>query len=152
MAAVVPATIVQSPVPAGGQTKTSPEQSAPVASAIEAPINCDELYRRCLGRIDFAERLLASFEKRFPIESAELLQTIDERDWPRAARLAHQLKGATANICAPGLRQIMQDVEQALNREPEGAEAWRSKIDAEWTRWSTYRQSLPQSAAEPSLG
>jgi HPt (histidine-containing phosphotransfer) domain-containing protein len=112
-------------------------------SADHAPLNFEDLQRRCMGRIEFAERLLASFEKRFPAELLEIAQCLADEDVPRLARLAHQLNGTTANICAPALQQIMQKIEATV-KSGQLAETrrWLARLEVEWERFTDYRAKI----------
>jgi HPt (histidine-containing phosphotransfer) domain-containing protein len=108
-----------------------------------APLNFDELLERCMGRLEFAERILASFERRLPVESLEIAKSLEANDLARAARLTHQLKGTAANICAPGLLEIVKRTERAV-RDGQPSEAARllGELDVEWKRFITYRATI----------
>src|SRR5688572_24827373 len=78
-----------------------------------APFDTEQLLARCMGHMEFVEQLLTSFEQRFPADVREIEQTLEEEDTRRLIRLAHQLKGASANIAAGPLETILADIEQA---------------------------------------
>jgi HPt (histidine-containing phosphotransfer) domain-containing protein len=107
------------------------------------PLNLDELTRRCMGRTDFAERLLQSFEKRFPDELQEIVNSLELEDSTRLARLVHQLRGTTANICAPALTQILQQIEELIeSRRVTEIPRWIDLADRQFQRFTEYRRSI----------
>jgi HPt (histidine-containing phosphotransfer) domain-containing protein len=107
------------------------------------PLNLDELRHRCMGRAEFAERLLQSFEKRFPDELQEIVNSLELEDSSRLARLVHQLRGTTANMCAPALTQILQQIEDLIeNRRLAEVPRWLDLVDRQWQRFLEYRRSI----------
>src|SRR5205085_12588475 len=83
------------------------------AAGDNPPLNFDQLVMRCMGRLELAQRLLASFERRFPLELSQIEQSLETGDLPTFVRQAHQLKGASANVSAPGLHAILKRIEEA---------------------------------------
>jgi HPt (histidine-containing phosphotransfer) domain-containing protein len=122
---------------------TSLAGNAAIESPVPVPLDLAELRRRCMGRLDFADRLLASFDTRFPVEVLEIVQSLDAEDMPRLARLVHQLKGTTANICAPILNQIVQRIEETV-KAGELAETRREleQLEHEWERFTEFKESM----------
>lgn len=95
-----------------------------------------------MGRLDLAERLLASFERRFPIELVEIESSLASGDIPRLMQLAHQLKGASANISAPRIQALMQQLENAARAEALDAAAdLLTQLQAEWENFTQYKGS-----------
>ncbi|HKD37771.1 MAG TPA: Hpt domain-containing protein [Pirellulales bacterium] len=129
---------------ANGTAGLPPRSSAaPTEEQELAALNIKELERRCMGRIEFAERLLASFEQRFPIETAEITESFERTDLARLTRLVHQLKGSTANIGAVALNRLLQQIEKAIQYGnladfPE----WLDRLNREWQRFLNVRRSL----------
>ncbi len=107
------------------------------------PLNFDELQRRCMGRREFAERLLQSFENRFPEELQEVVNSLELEDSSRLARLVHKLRGTTANICAPALTQTLQQIEDLIEsgRVTE-ISRWLDLADNQFQRFTEYRRSI----------
>ena len=121
---------------------TDGDELSAAESADRVPLNLEELHERCMGRLEFAERLLASFEKRFPVEVLEISKSLEDKDLPRLARLAHQLSGTAANICAPTLLEIMQKVEETIRQGQLSETArWLARLKPEWERFTEYRAS-----------
>ncbi len=107
------------------------------------PLNLNELHHRCMGRTDFAERLLDSFEKRFPEELQEIVNSLELEDSSRLARLVHQLRGTTANICAPALTQILQQIEELIeSRRVTEISRWLDLAERQFQRFTEYRRSI----------
>jgi HPt (histidine-containing phosphotransfer) domain-containing protein len=107
------------------------------------PLNLVELQHRCMGRTDFAERLLDSFEKRFPEELREIINSLELEDSSRMARLVHQLRGTTANICAPALTQILQQIEELIeSRRLTEIPRWLGLAERQFQRFTEYRRSI----------
>jgi HPt (histidine-containing phosphotransfer) domain-containing protein len=108
-------------------------------------LNFDELVRRCLGRIELAERLLASFDTRVPVELAEIERCINEGDAASAARLTHQLKGAAANVSAGALHSAVSQMEESA-RSGDLTEATVRLADVRhaWDEFQQFKASLPR--------
>jgi len=75
------------------------------------PLNPDELLARCMGNIEFAERVLTKFQQCFGEDLAQLEQELFSENVEEIARVAHRLKGASANAAAPALREQAADIE-----------------------------------------
>jgi HPt (histidine-containing phosphotransfer) domain-containing protein len=124
------------------------ETSGPVGSSpaaglgSELPLDLQQLVHRCLGRIELAERLLTSFESRFPADLAQVEQCLDEGDPAKMARLCHQLKGAAANISAPQLHLVMSRMEQAVrDGQRESVNRCLHEAQQAWTRFREFKQT-----------
>lgn len=114
----------------------------PAATREPAPLDLEQLQQRCLGRMDLVERLLASFERRFPLELVEMENCLATNDIPRLVQLSHQLKGASANIAAPRLHVLMQQMEEAARAGESGAAAdLLARLQGEWEQFMEYRGS-----------
>jgi HPt (histidine-containing phosphotransfer) domain-containing protein len=106
-------------------------------------LNFDELVRRCMGRIELAERLLSSFDQRFPVELAEIERCLLAGDAPTAARLSHQLKGASGNVSAVALHAVASQIEHAV-RSGDLNDARSRLVDAHqaWDEYQSAKSSL----------
>ena len=78
----------------------------------------DELLERCMGNIEFAERVLSKFLDRFDEDLDELERGVESENSEEIARVAHRLKGASANVGAPGLRDRAAAVESLARAQP----------------------------------
>jgi HPt (histidine-containing phosphotransfer) domain-containing protein len=78
-----------------------------------AVFDAEDLRERCLGHLALIERLLGSFEERFRPEVERIERAAAEGDCEEAARAAHQLKGAAANVSAERLRETLGRIERS---------------------------------------
>ncbi len=101
-----------------------------------------------MGRIELAERLLASFHDRFPKEADDIRRCRSEGDLARLARLVHQLKGTTANVSAPALHAAARALEAAVleNRLNE-FDGYLVRLDAVWQEFREFTAKLPRTGA-----
>jgi HPt (histidine-containing phosphotransfer) domain-containing protein len=81
---------------------------------VDRPYDMEQLVRRCMGKIELAERLLNSFESRFPEDLSKIEDSLREYDSPTASRMVHQLKGAAANVSAPDLYKMLARLEDVV--------------------------------------
>ena len=79
-------------------------------------LDYEQLLARCLGNIEFAERVLERFQTSFGEDLAELERSLEMNDADRVASVAHRLKGASANVSAPMLSRWAAEIEE-LSRE-----------------------------------
>ena len=126
----------------GHMTIRSLTDSATTTETLDSPINYDELVDRCLGKIDFAERVLSKFHDRFPDSLNEMLESTQEGDLESVARVAHRLKGAAANISARGILEAAQEIE-TIGRHGQAEELppWLDRLNSEWERFTEYTQT-----------
>jgi HPt (histidine-containing phosphotransfer) domain-containing protein len=143
-----------------------PAVRAENASQPPVPFELDDLTQRCLGSLALVERLLASFEQRFPVEIRDIARCVEAGDVPGLVRSAHQLKGAAANMSAPTLRSILERVEHAARAETLTPIAgYLADLEVEWERFCRYRSgqvivpgavrsasNAVPAGAEPSIG
>jgi HPt (histidine-containing phosphotransfer) domain-containing protein len=116
-------------------------------SAADAPLDMEQLVRRCMGRIELAERLLKSFESRFPEELTQIEVCLEENDSTALSRLVHQLKGAAANISAPDLHAILTRMEHAVRSEqPEAARTCVEEVHEAWDRFLVFKSTAANQA------
>jgi HPt (histidine-containing phosphotransfer) domain-containing protein len=107
------------------------------------PCNIEELFQRCLGHIDFVERILDRFQLGFEDDLAELENGLEARDAEAVAHVAHRLKGAAANVAAPILRTRLVEIEK-LARAGRLSEIalHMALIQSEWTQFVEQIASL----------
>jgi HPt (histidine-containing phosphotransfer) domain-containing protein len=112
----------------------------------ERPLEFDELVRRCMGRIELVERLLASFEDRFPKELSQIEECLIAGDVERLTRLTHQLKGTAANVSAPVILAIATKMEESARaRRLETVTTHLSDVRDAWEQFRAYKATLPRS-------
>lgn len=76
-------------------------------------VDVDELLGRCLGNLQFAERILEVFQERFTTDLDELEAAIEAAEMEHVAAITHRLKGACANAAAHSLRDRISQLRQA---------------------------------------
>jgi len=104
-----------------------------------------QLVRRCMGRIELAERLLASFESRFPVDLSKIEACLAADDTAGLARLVHQLKGAAANVSAPDLYAILSRMELAVRDEHcDAAQNCLEEVQGVWDRYLLSKSVIEQ--------
>lgn len=101
-------------------------------------INVDDLMARCLGNMDFVERILTIFQTRCESDLVELEDAIRAGDMLRVQRLAHRLKGACANAGANDLSVRASELWTAANKE---------FTDVLAARFAQFRQEWDECAA-----
>lgn len=102
----------------------------------DAVLNVDELFERCLGHLDFLERILNKFQQHFEEGLDQLDESVKKQDAEGVVQVAHRLKGAAANVAAAGLRERAAEIEK-LGRSgwlPEIPEKV-SNIRDDWSRF-----------------
>lgn len=103
----------------------------------ESVLRFDELLARCAGRLDFAERVIQKFLTHFSQDLESLEQAWDAGDWDSLTCTAHRMKGAAANIAAPGLHSLASEVEEAARqRRPELLSEVLPRLRDDWLPFS----------------
>jgi HPt (histidine-containing phosphotransfer) domain-containing protein len=113
------------PAPAAASPATPPAPSS-------APIDTSALLKRCRGKSELATRLLNTFAASVDAQLAELRATLDGANWEVFTRVAHTIKGASANLAAEPVRAAAADLEQLGKAADAGAaEAALARLEAE---------------------
>lgn len=103
----------------------------------KAPFDGQELLTRCMGNRQFAERVLDKFLTRLEADVSELEQAIAEEDLTAVARVAHRIKGASANVAAHRLHECCAGLEQrALRQNVQHLAAELDALRAEQSRFA----------------
>ena len=107
------------------------------------PLKHEELIARCLGNLDFAERVLTKFQERFEADLVELEAELVSGNTDSVARLAHRMKGASANTAATGLQTEAACIEE-LARSDQKEEITRrlGRLGGEWSRFIESAESF----------
>lgn len=101
-----------------------------------AALDYDQLLRRCLGNLAFAERILGRFQRQFEEELEHIEQGLKSNDSDRVARLAHSLKGASATVAAHALTAEMAGIESlARASRLEEIPGRLGRLQDEWARF-----------------
>jgi HPt (histidine-containing phosphotransfer) domain-containing protein len=128
-------------------TETPPHElvNAKVSAGVQAEngeaeiLNYDALIDRCLGNLELAGRLVEKLQTCLPQEIENVEQALALKDAEQVARIAHRLKGATANVSARGLNQVLEEIEKfgnlgVLSEIPASME----RLHQEWERFKKY--------------
>ncbi|HUT10574.1 MAG TPA: Hpt domain-containing protein [Thermoguttaceae bacterium] len=102
-----------------------------------AVFDVQELLDRCLGNVEFAERILEKFLLRFDVDLAEMEQAAMGEDPEFIARVAHRLKGASAAAAAHGLQERTAEIEElAVQRCTSDIPERLKDLRSEWSRFA----------------
>lgn len=114
------------------------------------PLAYEQLVARCMGNIDFAQRILAKFLVKFDEDLDRLRQGVAAGDAELVALTAHRLKGSSANVAATELAKVVGDIEH-LARACQWPliEDRLQSLEQEWSRVEQHARSL--AASPPSL-
>jgi two-component system, sensor histidine kinase and response regulator len=80
-------------------------------SGIAAPVNLSEFQRLTDGDHAFAQELVSTFISSGEQQLAEIAAGLAQNDRVAVAKAAHKLRGASANIQAPGLTSLAERLE-----------------------------------------
>lgn len=116
-------------------------------------LDVESLLERCMGNLEFAERILGKFQQRAGNDLEELEKLLELHDAERLARVAHRFKGSAANVSAEGLRRIAEQIEES-GRAGRLADvpAQIMQLRREWVRYVDCSASLPSVAGVPRMG
>jgi len=127
--------------------------SYPPAADVGAddPLHVPSLLDRCMGNVDFLNRLLDKFRNRVGSEVERLSQAVQAQNAQEMAQVAHSLKGAAANVSAINLARIALELEQlGAGSDWETASACLTKLREEVDRCIRYVPVIdPESATAP---
>jgi HPt (histidine-containing phosphotransfer) domain-containing protein len=106
-------------------------------STIAAPLELEELLARCVGKIEFAQRVLDRFVASFGDDIDRLERCFHSHELEELARIAHAMKGAAANVAARGLvEQVTRIEDMARSRRLEDFNTCLAQLRDEWVRVS----------------
>jgi HPt (histidine-containing phosphotransfer) domain-containing protein len=109
-------------------------------------LDMNDLMARCLGNLEFAERVLNMFHQRCDEDLTELERAVAVGDIETVARIAHRLKGAAANSSVPGLRARAVEIEHAAReRSLEGIPKSLQDLKEEFKRFTLEMSQLGSS-------
>ncbi len=100
-------------------------------------LDAEDLLARCLGNVDFAERILGKFQERCHEDVEALEKAVLDGDSESVARFAHRLKGASANVSASGIQKSASQIESAARHESlDEVTEGLAGLKQEWVRFS----------------
>lgn len=94
---------------ASGSDNTPPSRL--FAPELEPYFDLERLNQLADQSWDFAQELLQLYREDTQLQIQQLQQAIEQSDYPQIVHLAHHLKGASANIGAKQIEQIMDQIE-----------------------------------------
>ena len=110
----------------------------------------EELLARCMGNLDFAERILAKFQSRVDVDIAELEQAVHAEDVEAIARVAHRLKGASASAAAYRLQERASRLERSARQSSLGEiPAQVEQLRCEWSQFVESASQIGGCRASP---
>ena len=100
----------------------------------------EELLARCVGRLDLVQRVLDAYTTQMEEDIPRLLSELEEGNSSDVARIAHRIKGASANAAVETLRRDAEEIER-LARAAQLQQA-SSRISQLQRDWSAYLDSI----------
>lgn len=85
----------------------------PEKNNLSFPIDKAEALERIGGDEEFLNELLQIYREEFTRRYAELEKAIEEKDFQSIKENGHSLKGASANLSLPALREAAYEMEMA---------------------------------------
>jgi len=108
-----------------------------------AIVNYSDLVARCMGNLAFAEKILGAFEQRLDEDLVLLENEFNQHDAAGIARVAHRLKGASANVSANGLCDIFARLERlGCTEQLRQVPACLDELRSEWSRFKARSPSF----------
>jgi HPt (histidine-containing phosphotransfer) domain-containing protein len=102
----------------------------------DRPIHFEDLVERCMGNIDLANRLLDQSQAILTEDLKLLQESCKNEDPVEIPRLAHRLKGATANIGAYELSDVFARIERhGQAGETATVRGDLLELESEWSRF-----------------
>ena len=120
-----------------------------VQDRVAPVLDIDDLMARCLGNIEFAQRIIVKFQESGGESLTGLEEALAAEDTEAIARLAHRIKGSSANVSALGLRARAAELEQAA-RQCSLAEV-SGHLENLKQEWFRFKSTVPQLDLSPEV-
>jgi HPt (histidine-containing phosphotransfer) domain-containing protein len=115
----------------------------------EEPIDFDDLVERCLGNLDFVDRVLTRFQAQFDGDFRRLQDACQASDPTEIARVAHLLKGFATSVPARTLQQVAGRIENlGRTAQLDDIPGHLDILENEWTRFVDHATLLAAPAHE----
>lgn len=126
-----------------GARRDETEHERPAHTSECNVLDVDRLRNRCMGNMDLVQRVLNQFQKKIPEELAELERAISSRDTEQIARVAHRIKGTSANMSAERLQRAATEIE-TLGRLGQASDVppLLAALRDEWEKCLEYASTL----------
>lgn len=119
---------------------------------LSSVINVDDLMSRCMGNLEFVERILNIFQSRCEADLQELETAIAASDLVQVQRISHRLKGACANAGASSLSARASELWTAANKEFTDVLAARfAQFKQEWNQCAEILGHERTAAEQPTF-
>jgi len=103
------------------------------------PFLREEAMDRIGGDGDFLNELLALYDEEFAAKKSGLAEAIERRDAAQIRELGHSLKGSSANLSLPGLREAAYLLEKAGGTgDISSAQEAYIRLESEYARLKTF--------------
>ncbi len=100
------------------------------------------------GDTDFERELIGMYLEDSAAQAVEIQKLVDQGDYATLKKVAHTLKGASANIGAVGLQQAAFEIEKAAGREASGElSSLKLRLQAIYTDTKAYYEKYMSSLA-----
>ncbi|MBF0297973.1 MAG: response regulator [Oligoflexia bacterium] len=94
-----------------------PQIQMPIQTAMPTIFNSKDLIRRLMGNRDFAKKIVAIFLKDIPLMMTTLQTHLDSKDIKNLKIITHSIKGATSNVGAEQMKNLIMEMEAAAKQE-----------------------------------
>jgi HPt (histidine-containing phosphotransfer) domain-containing protein len=84
----------------------------PATAGCPAEFDPGDLLERVSGNVRLAQRVTGRFLSDMPLQLAALSQAVLRADMKAVSLVAHSIKGAAANVGAPGVTETARRIEQ----------------------------------------
>ena len=112
-------------------------------------LDLDEFMERVQDDKELLLELLDIFSEDYTKKRILLEKNIKKNDYNEVRGIAHSLKGASSNISAKPLHQLMSDLEDAgINQVLDGAEDLLKRLDVEYKKLSDEMDEIKKSLSE----
>lgn len=108
------------------------------------PINRAEVLDRIGGDPGFLTELLEIYSQEYVVRVKELRVAVEKQKFQTMLELGHALKGSSANLSLPGLRQAAADIEMAgREKDIQKAKDSFSQLEKEFERLKRHLAQFP---------
>lgn len=102
-----------------------------------------ELLARCVGRVDLAQRVVGAFVAQLEEDIPGLSSELESGNTDAACKIAHRLKGASANVAAEELRAVAERIETSTrDGDMKAAEQTLPALLDAWQEYKTTTESF----------
>ena len=106
------------------------------AKSVDGPVRFEDLVERCMGNIELATRLLDQSQTHLAQDLDTLRQCDQKADSDEFVKVAHRLKGATANLGAYQLSEVFARLEQHGRAGAATVQDCLPELETEWARFT----------------